>query len=91
MRLVGAPRLHVRVPFILEGLVQGALGGLVAGAAVWGIGRLLAAPLQVLGPDVTRLPASGWALLVAAPALAGAVSAALSVEAVLRRHAQLER
>ena len=91
MRLVGAPRLHVRVPFVLEGLVQGALGGLVAGIIVAAVGRLLAVPLQALGPAVLDLPPTGWLLLIVAPALAGALSAAVSVEAVLRRHAQLER
>lgn len=91
MRLVGAPRLHVRLPFVLEGLVQGALGGLVAGLLVLGIGRLLEEPLRLLGPDGLRLPVGGWLVLVLAPAVAGAVSAAISVEGVLRRHAQLER
>lgn len=91
MRLVGAPRLHVRAPFVLEGLVQGALGGLVAGGLVWLIGRLLAQPLRAFGPGALSLPPDGWMLLVMAPALAGALSAAVSVELVLRRHARLER
>ena len=33
MRLVGAPRFHVRAPFWIVGSIQGALGGSLAGAA----------------------------------------------------------
>ncbi len=34
MQLVGAPQAYIRGPFIMEGLLQGGMGGLVALAAL---------------------------------------------------------
>ena len=39
MKLVGATDRFVRRPFLVEGIVQGSLGGLVAGGVVWGLYR----------------------------------------------------
>jgi len=41
MKLVGASNWFVRVPFMLEGMVQGAAGALVGAVAVWGLQRVL--------------------------------------------------
>lgn len=35
MQLVGASRLTIQVPFLLEGIVQGIIGGLVATGLIW--------------------------------------------------------
>ncbi len=35
MKLVGATDWFIRVPFMLEGLLQGMLGGIAASAAMW--------------------------------------------------------
>ena len=40
MKLVGATDRFVRRPFLVEGLLQGALGGLLAGGSVWGLYRV---------------------------------------------------
>ncbi|MFB6271434.1 MAG: cell division protein FtsX [Salinibacter sp.] len=39
MKLVGATDRFVRRPFLVEGIVQGFLGGLLAGTIVWGLYR----------------------------------------------------
>jgi cell division transport system permease protein len=91
MRLVGAPRFHVRAPFIVEGMVQGALGGGLAALALtlarWTLREPLAhaLPASAEGLGMSVLP------LLVAPGLAGALSAWWAVESVLRRHARLER
>jgi cell division transport system permease protein len=41
MKLVGATNWFIRVPFMLEGLVQGLVGALVAAGAVFGMGHLV--------------------------------------------------
>lgn len=42
MQLVGASHATIRVPFLIEGAVQGALGGIVAATALWGTYEALA-------------------------------------------------
>lgn len=41
MRLVGASRATVAIPFLLEGLIQGAVGGALSAMFVWGGWRIL--------------------------------------------------
>lgn len=41
-KLVGGTDLFVKVPFLLEGLVQGLLGALLAGGALWAFGHFAA-------------------------------------------------
>lgn len=38
MRLVGATNWFIRIPFIIEGLIQGLVGGILAVSATWAIG-----------------------------------------------------
>jgi cell division transport system permease protein len=41
MKLVGASNWFVRIPFMLEGMVQGLVGARVGAVAVWGLQRVL--------------------------------------------------
>lgn len=92
MRLVGAPTLHQRLPFVLSGAVQGGLGGLVAYVLSLVVTSAISAPLAtVLPPAAHGVPGRTAAWLVGGAAVAGALGAAVSVEGVLRRHARLER
>jgi cell division transport system permease protein len=43
MRLVGATRAYVRGPFVVEGMLQGGLGGLLSVGLLWGTFRVFAA------------------------------------------------
>ena len=60
MRLVGATRAYVRGPFVVEGMLQGGLGGLVAVGLLWLAFRVVArdalAASEVLGRAVVFLP-----------------------------------
>lgn len=77
MRLVGASRATVAIPFVLEGLLQGAVGGALSAMFVWGGWRILtdnlsrtstATELQPLvnpgsaGPAAFPLPLVVWGL-----------------------------
>lgn len=62
MQLVGADRLTVEAPFLLEGTAQGVLAGTIALAVVWILGRITSLVLPAI--ELPFLP-----LLVAIPGL----------------------
>lgn len=80
MRLVGASRGLVRRPFLLEGLVTGALGGLLACPATYVVYRILSGAVV----DLAWLPHSWIASGVAAGALVGTLGSAVAVRKHLR-------
>lgn len=65
MKLVGATDRFVRRPFLVEGIVQGGLGGAVAGGVVWGLYR-------VFVQQIDQSPLSLQAELVLVGGLLGA-------------------
>jgi len=88
--LVGASRTFVSVPFLLEGIVQGALGGGLALALLYGVYRLLLPGLQegmsfLLGYASPAFLATEGALwLVAGGALLGVLGSAAAVAQGMR-------
>ena len=80
MRLVGATDGFIRRPFLLEGLVKGLLGGLLALALSWGTYRLVG---SIYHASVFFTPAEA-AAGVAAGGLLGLVGSLLSVGRHLR-------
>jgi len=69
MRLVGATQAYVKGPFVVEGMLQGGLGGLVSVGLLWVAFRMLApdavAASDLLGRAVVFLPASlCWAVVL---------------------------
>jgi cell division transport system permease protein len=90
MRLVGATDHFVRTPFLLEGVIQGTLGGLLAALALWATGHWfwpravsVLAPLTVLGPEPLPV-ARALVGLVAAGAAMGLCASGLAVGRFLR-------
>ncbi|OFW06812.1 MAG: hypothetical protein A3H96_14195 [Acidobacteria bacterium RIFCSPLOWO2_02_FULL_67_36] len=77
MQLVGAPFGYVRGPFVVEGILQGGLGALVAVLALWGLFALARFRYGHFAADaiglstITFLPLQVWAIVVAGGMLLG--------------------
>lgn len=81
MRLVGATDWFVRLPFLLEGLTKGILGGALALALTWIAAQVISAQLFSVQFFDTPIAIAG----VAAGALLGLLGSAVSVGRQLRR------
>lgn len=81
MRLVGATDWFVRLPFLLEGLTKGILGGALALGLTWIAARVISAQLFTVQFFDTPIAIAG----VAAGALLGLLGSAVSVGRQLRR------
>jgi cell division transport system permease protein len=90
LRLVGATKATIRLPFLLEGLIQGAVGaalalGLLYGAYWATLSKLQMGPGPVVGLGLgSFLPGAAAAALVGAGAALGAFGSLLSVGRLLR-------
>jgi cell division transport system permease protein len=80
MRLVGATEGFVRGPFILEGLLTGLLGGIVAVAATYAVHETISRSVFQL----EWLPSTWMAAGIAAGAVVGIIASAIAVRRHLR-------
>jgi cell division transport system permease protein len=83
MRLVGATRAYVKGPFVVEGLIQGGLGGLISVALLWVAFRMVArdalAASDLLGRAVVFLPTGVCVFIVLGGMAVGVVGSLLSI------------
>jgi cell division transport system permease protein len=83
MRLVGATRAYVTGPFVVEGMIQGALGGVLSVALLWVAFRMLArdalAASDLLGRAVVFLPAEVCVMIVLGGMAVGVVGSLISL------------
>ena len=83
MRLVGATRAYVRGPFVVEGMLQGGLGGLLAVALLYASIRVLTkdvlAASDPLGRSTVLLPAEVCLVLVLGGMAVGVVGSLVSL------------
>jgi cell division transport system permease protein len=83
MRLVGATRAYVKGPFVVEGMIQGGLGGSLAVGLLWGAFRFLAqdavAASDLLGRTAVLLPASLCFVIVLGGMAVGVVGSLVSL------------
>ena len=90
MRLVGATRAYIRAPFLLEGMLQGGLGALLALGLLFAAYRLVAPTFKLASPllsttgDRGLLGPSMIAALVGGGAVVGALGSSLAVRRFLR-------
>lgn len=87
MQLVGASRFTIQIPFLFEGVTQGAIGGAVAGALLYITNQLLGQAIigfDVFGslPDLPIWPIVG--LLALAGSIYGFFSSLMALSAPLR-------
>jgi len=83
MRLVGATRGYVRGPFVVEGMLQGGLGGLLSVGLLWLTFQVLArdalAASDILGRAVVFLPRELGVAIVLGGMLVGVVGSLVSL------------
>ncbi len=91
MKLVGATDLYVSAPILLEGILQGLLGGGLAVATLVAANLLLLPRVREVLPLAARLtpadvlPGSLLAAILAGGALLGLLASAISLQRFLRR------
>lgn len=88
MHLVGATDLFIKTPYVAEGVMCGAAGGLLAFGVLWGVFHGLFQPIagSMTGADFA-IHAGGWRLalgLAGAGAALGFIGSAVSVRHFLR-------
>jgi cell division transport system permease protein len=85
MRLVGATRAYVKGPFVVEGMIQGGFGGLVAVGLLWvalgSLSRDLASS-ELLGRTAFALPSDIATLLVVGGMIVGVAGSLVSLRRV---------
>jgi cell division transport system permease protein len=86
MRLVGATQAYIKGPFVVEGMVQGGLGGVLAVGLLWLSFRILARHLlassHLLGHAAVFLPSELSLVIVVGGMLVGVVGGYLSLRRV---------
>ena len=85
MRLVGATRAYVKGPFVVEGMLQGGLGGSLAAGLLWLTLRWLARDLatsELLGRTAFALPTPITLALVLGGMVVGVVGSLVSLRRV---------
>ncbi len=83
MRLVGATQAYVKGPFVVEGMIQGGLGGLLSVGLLWLVFRVVArdalAASDLLGRAVVFLPADLCLAIVLGGTAVGVVGSLVSL------------
>jgi cell division transport system permease protein len=86
MKLVGATDRFVRRPFLVEGVLQGLLGGMIASAVVWGLHTLLIDYIPLLAGSNWPYgnPTFTFAFLVVLGAVLGWLGARFAAQRFIR-------
>ncbi|MEA2552536.1 MAG: cell division transport system permease protein, partial [Fimbriimonadaceae bacterium] len=87
MQLVGASRFTIEVPFLFEGVFQGAVGGVLASLILWATHTLLAQALvgfEVFGPLPEFPVGLVMGVLAAIGAIYGSVSSVVALSSPMR-------
>lgn len=88
MQLVGAPIAYVRGPFVVEGVLQGGVGALIAVLLLWGLFAAARARYGQFAADtiglgtITFLPLHLWVVVIVGGMLLGCVGGLIVARAV---------
>lgn len=90
MRLVGASKAVIQLPFILEGVIAAVIGAVLASVTLWGASRfLIDGWLVTTFPQTAFISSQQVLLLVPALILLGALLAGISSLLTLRRYVKV--
>ena len=84
MELVGATRGFIRIPFLLEGVLQGIIGGLVASALIYSLLEYAMRLVSVEFTDVMHRDPAFYATILLTGGLLGFIGGAISVARFIR-------
>lgn len=79
MKLIGATRMFIRIPFVLEGLLQGLFGGLLAAAIVFLAFQYLGQFLSIQLTELVSVDQATYGIIVAMGCLLGILGSVLSI------------
>jgi len=79
MKLIGATRRFIRIPFILEGLLQGLIGGLAASGIIYMIFNYLETWISFQLSDFVKVDPWSYGIIVAAGCVLGLVGSIISI------------
>jgi cell division transport system permease protein len=79
MKLIGATRMFIRIPFILEGLVQGLIGGTMAAGVVFLAFQYLEQFISLQLNDLVTVGRSYYGIIVVAGCVLGILGSLLSI------------
>ena len=87
MRLVGASKASIQLPFVVEGVIAGLLGALLASGVLWGMARFfIDGKLAKEYPDTAFISTGEVFMVAPALILLGVVLAGVSSIVTLRRY-----
>lgn len=79
MKLMGATRSFVRIPFLLEGLIQGLVGGMLAASIVFLVFEFLARYVSPDLIDLVRVEVVSYAIIVGMGCVLGLLGSLISI------------
>lgn len=79
MKLIGATQWFIRTPFLLEGFIQGLLGGIIAAGIVFGLFQYLEHWVTLSLSEIVRVPLLYYAVIVGSGCVLGLVGSMVSV------------
>jgi cell division transport system permease protein len=84
MKLIGATRRFIRTPFLIEGFLQGLLGGIIASVILYGVITYLEQALTLQMAELIRVQPYYYGIIVCVGCLLGLFGSAISVRQFIK-------